>query len=104
MILLNDGTYIYDGRTAIDLLYSLGMDDIDIDNFQKYISEDGEEHDIEYWKTEAKEWELDSAHEYEKREGLICAVQDLADKLASGKGGTKVQYAQRFKDACEFWA
>jgi hypothetical protein len=103
MILLNDGTYIYDGRTAIDFLYSLGMDNIDIDTFQEYISEDGEEHDIEYWKQEAKEWELHSAHQYELRNALICEIQDLADKLASGKGGTKAQYAAKIKNICEFY-
>jgi len=103
MILLNDGTYIYSARTAIDFLYSLGMDDIDIDNFQKFLSEEDETNTVDYWKQEAKEWELDSAHQYELRNALICEIQDLADKLASGKGGTKAQYADKIKNICEFY-
>lgn len=104
MILLDDGTYIYSSRTAIDFLHSLGMDNIDINTFQEYISKDEEEHDIEYWKQETEEWKLDSAHQYELRNGLIREIQDLADKLATGKGGTKAQYAAKIKNICEFYA
>ena len=104
MILLSDGTCIYNSRVARDFLESIGIDKLDFEELCAYISDEYNPYAVEYWETEAKEWELDSAHEYEKREGLICAVQDLADELASGKGGTKVQYAQRLRDACEFWA
>lgn len=104
MIIFSDGTCIYDSRTAIEFLYSLGMDNTDIDCFIEMISESNDEHTIDYWKREAKEWELDSAHEYELRNDLICEIQDLAEKLGSGKGGTKAQYAQKFLDICEFYA
>lgn len=104
MIVLDNGICLYNSRTAADFLESIGISRLDFEKLCEYISDEYDPYAIEYWKTEAKEWKLDSAHEYEKREGLICAVQDLADELASGKGGTKVQYAQRLRDACEFWA
>ena len=28
----------------------------------------------------------------------------MADELASGKGGTKAQYADRLRNLCEYWA
>lgn len=104
MVIVKNGEYIYNSRTAIDFLYSLGMDNIDINTFRQYISEDGEEHTLDYWKQEAKEWEKDSIHNYELRNGLICEIQNLADELASGKGGTKAQYADRLRNLCEYWA
>ncbi len=104
MITLRNGECIYSARTAIEFLYSLGMDDIDIDKFQEFLSEEDETNTVDYWKQEAKEWELDSAHQYELRNNLICEIQDLADKLASGKGGTKAQYADKIKGVCEYWA
>ena len=103
-MILNDGTYIYDSRTLEDYFYSLGMDDLDIEAVQNYLNEKYETHNIDYWKNEAKEWERDSVREYELRNGLICEIQNLADELASGKGGTKAQYAERFKELCEYWA
>ena len=103
-MILNDGTFIYSTRTLEDYLYSLGMDDLDIQAVQNYLNEKYETHNIDYWKNEAKEWERDSVREYELRNGLICEIQNLADELASGKGGTKAQYAERFKELCEYWA
>ena len=103
-MILNDGTYIYDSRMLEDYFYSLGMDDLDIEAVQNYLNEKYETHNIDYWKNEAKEWERDSVREYELRNGLICEIQNLADELASGKGGTKAQYAERFKELCEYWA
>ena len=46
----------------------------------------------------------DSTQQYEARAGLIQEIQDIADKLASGKGGTKIQYAEKLKKTCEYWA
>ena len=103
-MILNDGTFIYSTRTLEDYLYSLGMDDLDIQAVQNYLNEKYETRNIDYWKNEAKEWERDSVREYELRNGLICEIQNLADELASGKGGTKAQYAERFKELCEYWA
>ena len=103
-MILNDGTFIYDSRTAEDYLGSLGMDKDDIIAIQKYLSEKYEQHTVDYWKQEAKEWEKDSVHNYELRNGLICEIQNLADELASGKGGTKAQYADRLRNLCEYWA
>lgn len=102
MILLKDA-YIYDCRTAEDYLDSLGMDKFDIEAMQTYLSEKYEEHSVDYWKQEAKEWEQDSINQFEKRNGLICDIQELADNLASGKGGTKIQYANKLKELCEYW-
>lgn len=104
VLIIIDDTYIYDSRTAEDYLGSLGMDDEDIVALQTYLSEKYHVHTIDYWKQEAKEWERDSVRQFELRNGLICEVQNLADELASGKGGTKARYAEKFKDLCEYYA
>jgi len=103
MIILNNDIYIYNPRSAVDFLYSLGMDDLDIDEFIELISADKDEYTIDYWKQEAKEWEQDSAAQFEKRNNLIVEIQNLSDKLRSGKGGTKAQYADKLLQLCDYW-
>ena len=103
LIIIND-TCIYDSYTAEDYLSSLGMDNEDIAALQKYLNEKYHTHTTDYWKQEAKEWERESAREFELRNSLICEVQNLADELASGKGGTKARYAEKFKSMCEYYA
>lgn len=99
-VILNDQVIlnIHDCRT---FLASIGLDKFQIEDFIDCIMTSD---DVIDWKAEAKEWELDSARNYELRQQLICEVQDLADKLATGKGGTKVQYRDKFYRACEFYA
>ena len=103
MIIIND-TLIYDSRTAVDFLCSLGMDSVDIEEMIEFLSEQYSTRTVKFWENEAKEWEHESAREYELRNSLICEVQNLADELATGKGGTKAQYADRFLNLCEFYA
>jgi hypothetical protein len=103
MIIVND-TFIYDSRTAVDFLCSLGMDRVDIEEMIEFLSEQYSTRTVKFWENEAKEWEHESAREYELRNSLICEVQNLADELATGKGGTKAQYADRFLNLCEFYA
>ena len=104
MIITKDNQFIESGYDAEEYLSSLGMDKIDIENFYQYLNDNHYYEGSEYWKREAKEWEADSMQQYEMRAGLIQEVQELADKLASGKGGTKFQYAERLKKLCEYWA
>jgi len=102
MILVNDYV-IYDSRTARDFLLSIGLNDADIEELQGYLNLLNEANDVSFWRQEAHDWEQDSIREFELRSGLISTIQNLADELASGKGGTKAQYAQHLRDACDFW-
>lgn len=99
-----DDTSIYNCSSALDFLSSFGMNREDIAEFFQYLSDEYYYESAEYWQNEAKEWEKDSTQQYEARAGLIQEIQDIADKLASGKGGTKIQYAEKLRKTCEYWA
>lgn len=93
-MILNDGTYIYNPYTLKEFLSSLGFDPSTVEDVfnEKLISENKNLKDI--------------CNSYEREiDGYMCAIrdmseelEDLADKLSSGKGGTKVQYAERIKN------
>ena len=99
-VILNDQVIlnIHDCRA---FLASIGLDKFQIEDFINCIITSDDRID---WQAEAKEWELDSARNYELRQQLIYEIQNLADKLATGKGGTKVQYRDKFYHVCEFYA
>ena len=102
-MILHDEYMIYDSRTAREFLLSIGLSVEDIEELQSYLNQLNEENDVSFWRQEAYDWEQDSIREFELRSGLISTIQNLADELASGKGGTKAQYAQHLRDACDFW-
>ena len=92
-VVLNDDTYIYSADGLKEYLVSLGFDihelaelllgDIEVDN-NVYIRRDCVD-DYECLYSELDNQVRQYANELEA----------LCDKLASGKGGTKVQYAQK---------
>ena len=99
IVWIND-QIINDTISAKEFLSSLGLDKWDIEEFCQMLLTNSDAID---WKKEAKEWELDSMQQFEKRNSLINEINELADKLESGKGGTKKQYAERLRQTCEFW-
>ena len=101
MLWIND-IPIFDSAAAREYLSSLGLNKFEIQEFSEILAGKHDENAI-YWEQEAKEWELESSREFEKLNSLICEIQELADELESGKGGTKKQYAEKFRQACEFW-
>lgn len=98
-IILNDDTYIYSTNGLKEYLVSLGFDihelaefllsDIEVDN-NVYIRRDCVD-DYECLYSELDNQVRQYANE----------LETLCDKLASGKGGTKVQYAQRIMKSFE---
>lgn len=92
---LNDGTFIYSIDGLREYLISLGFDWQD---FQEML--------VDAAKIDDSIWvRRDEIDDYERfYDGLCqdvdCAVDEincLCNQLASGKGGTKVQYADRIK-------
>ena len=100
-IVLKDGTYIYDTDGFIQYLLSLGFDKIDLQqinlefhpeelNPDEWVRRDDID-DYEYMYSEVSN-EIRYAREN---------IYELCNKLASGKGGTKKQYAERLIKAFE---
>lgn len=98
-VTLNDGTFIYNEDTAKEYLKSLGVDDVQgfiymlapaqerYDNGELVDPNVGDNYELFYSQLSC---EVRSAYEE------VC---ELCNKLASGKGGTKVQYADRIRRA-----
>lgn len=74
-IYLNDGTYIYDEKTAVEYLTSLGFDKFDIEDMRRLIAEDTAED--AYRRGYDAAWEDDEA----KLDGYYCACRDLAYEI-----------------------
>ena len=92
---------LYDKNSCLFFLNSLGMNEFEIEEFLSYVNESML---LEQYKDLVDAFERDSAGNYELRQNLICEIQDLADELASGKGGTKIRYADRLRKLCEYYA
>ncbi len=97
-VTLNDGTFIYSEDGLKDYLKHLGFD---IEELTNVLCPEAEEIKSGEWVRRDnvdryEEWY--SALSVEVRTGynVIC---ELCDNLASGKGGTKVQYADRIRRA-----
>ena len=95
-----NGQTIYNERSARDYLASLGLDIFQIDAFVQYLTEDIED---EYANLEHDFMVVEQERDmiFENHNIMIGELLDLADELASGKGGTKVQYADRIKQICD---
>lgn len=97
-VTLNDGTFLYSEDGVKEYLENLGFD---IEALTYMLSpaqalyDEGSLIDKENCD---KYEELYSEIDYEVRTGYNI-IEDLCNKLASGKGGTKVQYADRIKRA-----
>lgn len=99
VIILNDGTFIGDEASLCDYLINLGFNVDDLRN--ELCSDIVEERDIALQDNQYYELLADDYHN--KLNGLSTEIEDLADKLATGKGGTKVQYSQRFKYLADYY-
>jgi DNA-binding transcriptional MerR regulator len=90
---LNDGTFLYKEDMVKDYLRSLGFD---IDELADILTED------ERKDAACLEEMLDNQER--ELDGIYCNLRDykeeleeLCNKLASGKGGTKVDYSRKIK-------
>lgn len=92
---------IYDQHSAEEYLLSLGFDKFDMEDFKGFLIGDSPS-EVEYWQKESQEWEHDSTMQFEKRNGLINDLQEVADDLDAGKG-TKKKIADRIRHLCEEW-
>lgn len=101
-IVLNDSTYLCCGNDVTKYLATLGFDKFDIQTLGHLLYKDTFENAEEY-KELFKEEERYSSHLYEDLNSFANEVEALADDLASGKGGTKAKYAERFKALAKFY-
>ena len=100
MIFLPHGIVIQNKSDAYNYLYSLGFSKLEIQEFVEYLEIDPDAR--EYLEQEAQEWEDNSAEEFEKRNGLINDMLEVAECLIKGKG-TKAELAKRIKEQCDYW-
>lgn len=99
IIILKDGTFITDVPSLNDYLEGLGFDVYTLANM--YSKDWRENYKV---LQEDRDWqERQADHYYCALNNLSTEIDELADKLATGKGGTKVQYAQRFKKLTEYY-
>lgn len=98
-MVLNDGTFLYNEYTVKEYLEALGFDMQELMNMLAGdIIQERDENEA-MWREEER-------YRFCVEEHMSTAwneLDDIADDLASGKGGTKVQYAQKIKDCINFW-
>lgn len=99
IIILKDGTFIADVPSLNDYLEGLGFDVHTLANM--YTKELREDYRV---LQEDRDWqERQADHYYCALNNLSTEIDKLADKLATGKGGTKKDYCQKFKRLTEFY-
>ena len=98
--MLVNGQTIYDERSAREYLASLGLDIFQIENFVYYLTCDTEE-EMRNLELDCSILQQERGMIFENHNTMINELLNLADELASGKGGTKVQYADRIKQICD---
>jgi hypothetical protein len=94
----NDGTFIDSKDSAIEYLSSLGFDKFDIENLGTLLVGDILE-EIAIDKQYCQDRQDEVYMILEAVGHMRDDIQDLCDKLGSGKGGTKIQYAKRIMEA-----
>ena len=95
MIITKDNYYIYDQRSAEDFLKE-NFDEWQIQDFKKFLCEDYlllQEDKAKLIEDYKRESEFFSEQLLELQNELL----DLADSLETGRGGTKIQYADRIR-------
>ena len=99
IIILKDGTFITDVPSLNDYLSGLGFDVYVLAHI--YNKDLREEYRI--LQEDRDFYERQADHYYCALNDLSTEIDELADKLATGKGGTKVQYCQKFKKLTEYY-
>ena len=98
IIILKDGTFIADVPSLNDYLEGLGFD---VHILANMYSKDWRE-DYRVLQEDRDWWERQADHYYCALNDLSTEIDELADKLATGKG-TKKDYCQKFKKLTEFY-
>lgn len=99
IIILKDGTFIADVPSLNDYLEGFGFD---VHTLANIYSKDWRE-DYRVLQENRDWWERQADHYYCALNDLSTEIDELADKLATGKGGTKKDYCQKFKKLIEFY-
>ena len=99
IVILKDGTFITDIPSLNDYLSGLGFDVYALAHM--YNKDLREEYRI--LQEDRDFYERQADHYYCALNDLSTEIDELADKLATGKGGTKVQYCQKFKKLTEYY-
>ena len=99
IIILKDGTFIADVPSLNDYLEGFGFD---VHTLANIYSKDWRE-DYRVLQEDRDWWERQADHYYCALNDLSTEIDELADKLATGKGGTKKDYGQKFKKLTEFY-
>lgn len=98
-IILKDGTFLTDHNSLLDFLSGIGFD---VEQLRTMLCADLL-NELNDYREDFRYHELLADHYYCALNNLSTEIDELADKLASGKGGTKANYAQRFKKLVEFY-
>lgn len=93
-ITLNDGTFLYNEWSVKEYLTSLGFDDLEElgELLFPYLFKENNWYKEMY---QAQERELDGC--YMNNRYFLEELEAVLDRLASGKGGTKVQYSYQIR-------
>lgn len=103
MIIINDGTLIYSRDTLIEWLRDKGLDDFSLEEFLDMCQDPTIKQDVEWYKDNYEGMEREADGYYCNLRDLAQEVENLANKLATGKGGTKAQYAEKFKKLADYY-
>lgn len=98
-IVLKDGTFLTDYHSLLDFLTGIGFD---TEQLRTMLCADLLD-ELNGYREDHSFYELQADHYYCALNDLATEVDELADKLASGKGGTKLQYSLKFKKLTEFY-
>lgn len=98
-IILKDGTFLTDHNSLLDFLSGIGFD---VEQLRTMLCADLID-ELNGYREDNRFYELQADHYYCALNDLSNEIDELADKLATGKGGTKANYAQRFKKLAEFY-
>lgn len=96
MIITNKNFYIYDQVTAEEFLINQGIESWQVHDFKEFLCSEV----YSFISEQAKKidnYEKEAEYLNECLNEMQNELLYVADNLASGKGGTKIQYADRIK-------
>lgn len=100
VMILKDNTFIDNIDSLTDYLVNLGFNIQDLKNCLC-----AEEYDrIKMLQNSQEDYEREADAWYRSTYDMAAEIHDLANKLATGKGGTKIAYADRFHKIADYYA
>ena len=98
-IILDDKTFIYNRYSLDEYLSSLGFY---VRDLEEIYSEEAN-HRLDCLEASRDEYELAADYYSNQLVSLGNELEELVDNLASGKGGTKKEYAARIKNMIQYY-